>query len=61
LLGHVTEEAITSGTASEFIIQPDQGEPFSVVQVNDEELKAGERVLITDSGKVRVVRDSTKQ
>lgn len=61
LLGHVTEEAITSGTASEFIIQPDQGEPFSVVQVNDEELKAGERVLITDSGKVRVVRDSTNQ
>ena len=57
LVGHATENLITGGTASEFIIQPDKGEPYAIVQVNDHELKAGERVLIMDSGKVRVVRD----
>ncbi len=61
LLGHATEDLITSGTASEFIIQPDKGEPYAVVQVNDEELKAGERVLIMDSGNVRIVRDQSQQ
>jgi len=60
LLGHATENVITSGSATEFIIQPDEGEPYAVVQVNDEELKQGERVLIMDSGKVRIVRDKTK-
>lgn len=61
LVGHATEDVITSGTASEFIIQPDEGEPYAVVQVNDEELQAGERILIMDSGKVRIVRDRSKQ
>ncbi|MBT3921473.1 MAG: hypothetical protein HOF21_02755 [Nitrospina sp.] len=60
LVGTATEDIITSGSASEFIIQPDEGEPYAVVQVNDEELKAGERVLIMDSGKVRIVRDQIK-
>ncbi len=60
LVGHVTENVITGGSASEFIIQPEKGEPYAIVQVNDEELKAGERVLIMDSGKVRIVRDQTK-
>jgi outer membrane lipoprotein SlyB len=61
VVGHATEDVITSGDASEFIIQPDEGEPYAVVQVNDEELKAGERVLIMDSGKVRIVRDRNKK
>ena len=61
LVGHATENLITGGTASEFIIQPDKGEPYAIVQVNDQELKAGERVLIMDSGKVRVVRDKIQQ
>ena len=60
LVGTATEEIITSGSASEFIIHPDEGEAYAVVQVNDEELKAGERILIMDSGKVRVVRDQTQ-
>jgi outer membrane lipoprotein SlyB len=60
LLGLGTEEIITSGSASEFIIQPDKGEPYAVVQVNDEDLKSGERVLIMDSGKVRIVRDQVQ-
>ena len=60
LLGHATENIITSGSASEFIVQPDEGEPYAIVQVNDEELKPGERILIMDSGKVRIVRDQRK-
>ncbi len=59
IVGHTTENVITGGSASEFIIQPDEGEPYAVVQVNDEELKPGERVLIMESGKLRVVRDKT--
>ena len=61
LVGHATENIITGGSASEFIIQPDEGEPYTVVQVNDQELKAGERVLIMDSGKARIVRDQIQQ
>ena len=59
LAGTVGEEAVMSGSASEIIIQPDHGEPYSVIQVNDEELRAGERVLIFESGQTRVVRDQT--
>lgn len=60
IVGHTTENVITGGDASEFIVQPDEGEPYSVVQVNDEDLKAGERVLIMEGGKLRIVRDSTQ-
>ena len=59
IVGHTTENVITGGNASEFIIQPDEGEPYSIVQVNDEDLKAGERILIMESGKLRIVRDNT--
>jgi outer membrane lipoprotein SlyB len=57
VLGHTTEDFITSDDASEFIIQPDEGEAYAIVQVNDEDLKPGEKVLIMDSGRVRIVRD----
>ncbi len=59
LAGAKTEEVVMGGSASEFIIQPDSGEPFSVVQTNEEELQAGERVLILDSDKMRIIRDRT--
>ena len=58
IVGNTAENLITGGIASEFIVQPDKGEPYSLVQVNDEDLKAGERVLIIESGKLRIVRDS---
>ena len=61
VLGHTTEDIITSGGASEFIIQPDEGEAYAIIQVNDEELKPGEKVLIMDSGKVRIVRDQSQK
>ena len=57
LIGTKAEELIMRGNASEFIIQPDIGEPFTSIQVNNEELKAGERILIINSDKIRIVRD----
>ena len=59
IVGNTTENLITGGNASEFIIQPDKGESYSLVQVNDKNLKAGERVLIMESDKLRIVRDNT--
>ena len=56
LVGAKAEEIIMGNNASEFIIQPDIGEPFTFVQVNEEKLKAGERVLIINSDKIRIVR-----
>ena len=49
VIGHKAENMITGGDASEFIVQPDRGDPYSIVQVNNEELKVGERVLIIES------------
>mgnify|MGYP004299783139 CR=1 FL=1 len=57
LVGAKAEEIVMGNNASEFIIQPDIGEPFTFVQVNEEKLKAGERVLIINSDKIRIVRD----
>ena len=57
LVGAKAEELIMQGNASEFVIQPDVGEPFVFIQVNDEELKIGERVIIINSDKMRAIRD----
>lgn len=57
LIGSKAEEMVMQDNASELLIQPDVGEPFAFIQVNDEELKAGERVLIINSDKMRIVRD----
>ena len=59
LVGNTAEKLITGGNASEFIVQPDKGEPYSLVQVNDENLRVGDRVLIMESEKLRIVRDNT--
>ena len=57
LVGAKAEELLMQGNASEFIIKPDVGDPFTSIQVNEEELKVGERVLIINSDKIRIVRD----
>ena len=59
MVGAKAEELIMRGDASEFVIQPDVGESFTLIQVNDEELKAGDRVLIISSDKIRVTKDQT--
>ena len=61
IVGHKTENMLTGGDASEFIVKPDKGDPYAIVQVNNEELKVGERVLIIESGKLRIVRDKTSK
>ena len=44
--------------ATEFVVEPDVGEPFLFVQYNEEQLKAGERVLLLEeTGKLKIVRD----
>ena len=44
--------------ATEFVIAPDRGETFIFVQYNEEQLKAGERVLLLkENNKIRIVRD----
>ena len=60
MVGAKAEELIMKGNASEFVIQPDVGEPFTLIQVNDEELKAGDRVLIINSDRIRVTKDQTR-
>ncbi len=51
------EVGVTS-FASEFVIEPDIGETFIFVQYNEEQLKAGERVLLLkENNKIRIVRD----
>ena len=45
-------------TATEFVIERDVGEPFLFVQFNEEQLKAGERILLLkENDKTRIVRD----
>ena len=57
LVGAKTEELIMQDKAAEFIIQPDPGQPFTLIQTNEEKLKKGERVIIINSDKIRVARD----
>ena len=45
-------------TGTEFVIERDVGEPFLFVQFKEEQLKAGERVLLLkENDKTRIVRD----
>ena len=51
------EVGVTS-FATEFVIEPDIGETFIFVQYNEEQLKAGERVLLLkENNKIKIVRD----
>ena len=44
--------------ATEFVIEPDGGETFMFVQYNEEQLEAGERILLLkENNKIRIVRD----
>ena len=52
------KEADVRSFATEFVIEPDIGETFIFVQYNEEQLKAGERVLLLrENSKIRIVRD----
>ena len=60
MVGAKAEELIMRDNASEFVIQPDVGESFTLIQINEEKLKAGDRVLIINSDKIRVTKDQTQ-
>ena len=49
-------------TGTEFVIERDVGEPFLFVQFNEEQLKAGDRILLLKkTDKTRIVRDRATQ
>ena len=51
-------ERLIRSSATEFVVEPDVGEPFLFVQYNEEQLKAGERILLLEeTGKIKIVRD----
>jgi len=56
LAGGAIEEGVTSGNAMEFIIRDDNGQTRSVIQTNELNLGVGERVLMTQTDRVRLSR-----
>lgn len=58
IAGAAVEEGVTKGTATEFIIEQENEHIIALVQTNEDELKAGEKVLILRSNKVRLIREN---
>jgi len=58
IVGAIAEGALTEAGAVEFIIKQENGQVISVVQINDENLQEGEKILIIRSNKVRIIRDT---
>ncbi|WP_137127255.1 glycine zipper 2TM domain-containing protein [Roseomonas sp. HF4] len=56
IAGAAVEEGVTRGDAMEFIIRDDDGQTRAVVQTNELGLTVGERVLITQTDRVRLSR-----
>lgn len=56
IAGAAVEEGVTRGDAMEFIIRDDDGQTRAVVQTNELGLQVGERVLITQTDRVRLSR-----
>lgn len=56
LVGSAVEGTASSGTAVEFIIREDTGQSISVVQTNEEQLRPGERVVLTRGARTRIGR-----
>lgn len=59
LAGGAIEEGVTSGNAMEFIIRDDNGQMRSVIQTNELNLAVGERVIMTQTDRVRLSRAGT--
>jgi len=50
IAGGVTQDAITSDTAYQFIVQENDSKPIAVLQTDDNDLKVGDKVTILYSG-----------
>ena len=48
-----------ASTATEFVVKQDIGGPLLIVQINEDQLRVGERVLLlrNENGKTKIVRD----
>lgn len=57
IIGNQAERAISSGTATEFVIRETTGNDIVVTQTNEEGLRIGDRVRVNRSDRTRVVRD----
>jgi outer membrane lipoprotein SlyB len=56
IAGAAIEEGVTRGNAVEFIIRDDTGQTRAVVQTNELGLTVGERVVITQTDRIRLSR-----
>ena len=56
IAGAAIEEGVTRGNAYEFIIRDDRGQTRAVVQTNELGLTVGERVVVTQTDRVRLAR-----
>ena len=60
IAGAVAESEATRTKASEFLISLENGDKIAIVQVNEQNLKVGDDILLLKSDRVRIVRDPTK-
>ena len=54
--GSAIESGVSQGQAVEFIIREDNGQTVSVVQTNEENLRAGDRIIMTRGARTRIGR-----
>lgn len=57
LVGAAAESELTKAKATEFLIRKDNGDTVVLVQMNDDKLAEGERVMLIRMDTVRIVRD----
>lgn len=55
LAGNMAQNAVSGGTATEFIIREDGGQTISVIQSNEMHLRAGQRVMIIRGAETRLM------
>lgn len=60
IAGSIAEQSLTESGAVEFIVKQENGQVIAIVQTNDENLGAGDHVLILRSDRVRLIRDTTE-
>ena len=61
MAGAAAEEATTAGNATEFLVALDNGDKVAIVQVNEDDLQVGDRILLLKSDRIRIIRDPTKK
>lgn len=60
VVGALAEGEVTKTKATEFLIKEENGDLIAIVQLNDQDLKPNEKILIMRMDKIRIVRDTTE-